>query len=636
MFEGLFQWYESIWGHQGQVNSAIRTMEAWQTIDVLDNYYNGLSPALKDDPAVITAWKARQVDLAGITSDFRDPFARFIEGALKDWISYVDSIEPTTPENAKANLANISAKVIEIFAASAAIDVVAGAMTPSGGDASSVNTKELLKWLGFGAVVAAVAHDPVKIGILRPYQDSLEAAFRNRRPEYVGILNAYRQRSLSEIVVTDTDLITDSLMDEIEADNNVKMDEYGASWGYSDKWITIEKDASTRAITFGGLMAMARLGYYNKGLTIFSLWTAGIDRRVMKQAVSAIETGRDVGMWKGFRSMVEPSYVQGLIEEADLVEYWTKILVPADVQTWALLRLKKSRANYAAKELKLSVAATKDLTKADYTKAYQLGFISQADYETKLAALTYDAAEIDLLVKIADSGKKTALSSSCKHLPLADYELAYNNGLLTLNQVLERMTGEYCEADIALEKQLLELTSLVSDAPTRERDLTVSQITQIYVDGDITKPQLTEYLTQLGYDDQEQTWLVSLANIKAGIAAAKSSGVSGSAAIIREKDLTRSDWMTEFVHNRITQAEFEAGLTSLKYDKNEVAKIVDLANIKKKIPTIEGLKHLPLTDYEKMFKAGQISIDDVLNSMKGIYMQTDIDLERLGLLNGIL
>lgn len=629
LWDGFLAWVDELGLRNAQVSATIATMKMIETEDVLDEQYNNLRVSVKNDPAVKAMYETRKEQVKGRRSGSLDPVTEFIEGALDKWVNAVGDLSDITPEKSKEKLSEISAKVIELFGASAAIDYVAGSVTLSGGDASSKNTKELLKWLGFGAVLAAVAHDPVKIGLLRPYQDHLEATFRNRRPEYVGILNAYRQRSLSTTVVTNTDDITDALMDTIENENNINMDFYGAQWGYPQKWVTIEKDAATKAMTFGNLMAMARLGYYDRGMSIFSLWTYGIDRRLMQNALKAIETSRDVGMWKGFRSMVEPSYVQGLIEESDLTEYWTKILVPPDVQTWALLRLRNSRAKFAAKELKLETAASKDLTKSDWMQAYERNIITLAEFESKLHTLGYDDAEIAILVKLADSKKAGTGTTACKHLPLTDYELAHRNGILTLDQVLAHMQGQYCQSDIDLEKQLLQIEDITSDAPAQQRDLTVSQLTEAYLDAIIQADQYKTSLIALGFDEGEVTILVSIADVKKGLAAAKVGKATTAGGITKERDLTLAQLTAAYVDNIIDEASYTSDIGSLGYDAAETDILLKLAQIKKKLPSVTGLKRLPLGDYEKAWKSSVLTSDQVLERMKGEYRDEDIQLERL-------
>ncbi len=635
LLDPFFQWYDSIWGRQGQVHSAIQTMPAFETIEALNDYYASLNESVKKDPAVMGAYNQRAAIVANIHSSFRDPLAVFLEGALDKWIAAVGSLENMGPDQAKTKLAEISAKVIEIFGASAALDVGAGTLTFGAGEASAINTKELLKWLGFGAILAAVAHDPVKIGLLRPYQDSLEATFRNRRPDYQGILNAYKQRSLSTIPITDIDQISDEVMDKVEVDNNKNMDEYGAMWGYPDKWITIEKDAATRALTFGNLTSMARMGHYNRQLAIFSRWTYGLDRRLMYQSLDALETMRDVGLWKGFRSMVEPSYVQGLIDADDLKEYWTRILVPTPVQEWALLRLTKSRERYATKELKLEGVKQRDLTRADFQKAYVEGIIDLPTFESKLHSLGYDDDEVVVIVKLTEASKKGPTSTKCKRLSLSDYELAHKNGILTTDQVIDRLQGEYCDADIEIERQLLALDDLTSDASIRERDLSVSEITTAYIDDLMTRERMVSYLGQIGYDAEETEYLAGIADIKKELAGAKAAKDGTKTSVTKQRDLTLSQLTQAFVANVIDEGAYQGDLHALGYDSNEVSILLSLARIKKKLPSVEGLKRLPLSDYEKAAAYGLISNDDVLARMQGEYTDYDIGLEKIMLANGI-
>lgn len=635
VLENLFELYESIWGNQGKIDSWTRTLnEAW-SIESLNVAWSHVPDELKTESAILKIYQARAQNLTDVHTTLKDPLAGFISGALDKWLDSIKDLDKVTPDNSKEKLSELSAKIIEIFAVSAAVDIGLGMLPNGAGEASSTNTKELLKWLGFGAVLAAIAHDPVKIGVLRPYQNFLEMTFRNRRPEYVGIIKAYTQRSLSTIPITDTDQITDEVMDKIEVDNNSNMDKFGAMWGYNDEWITIEKDASTRAVSLGGLMAMARLGYYNKGLTIFSLWTAGIDRRVMKQAMSAVETSRDVGMWKGFRSMVEPAYTQGLIEAEDLKEYWTKILVPQDVQDWAMLRLTKSREKYLDKEKGTAKALTKNLTRADFTKAYELGFIDKPQLTEKLTGLGYDADEIDIIIKLADHAKSTTPTSKLKHLPLSAYEKAHSWEIIQADKVLSMMEGVYSPEDIEIEKQFLAYDDLGKELIPGERDLTAAQLTTAYVSGIIDEVKLSADLLSMGYDDEETSILTSIAKVRKGVAV-EVSGKAGNAAVVaKERDLTQSQILEAYRLGLESLEDTKSYLKKLGYDDNEVNLLISIADIKKGMKATGGLKRLPLSDYEKCEAYNLITAEQVIERMQGEYSEFDIGLEKLMLANAI-
>ncbi len=635
VLEGVFDFVK--WMAQNSAQSQIvqAIMRETGTTEQLDIMFSNLTPEQQADPVVRTAYEAKKIYGGSANDQLVDPLEKFIGGALDSWISAIRGLEGTKPEEAEAKLALMSSKVVEIFAASTAIDIGLGLLPNGAGEASSRNTKELLKWLGFGAVIAAIAHDPVKIGLLRPWQDNLEATFRNRRPDWRDMLKAYQQRSLSPTQITDISQITDEVMNNIETENSSKLDEYGATWGYQQSWINIMKDAETRALTFGNLASMARIGVYDRQLAIFSLWTYGLDRRLMLAGLDAIEKTRDVGLWKGFRSMVEPGYVQGLIDAEDLKTYWTRILVPEEVQAWTLERLTKARNKYLAKEQVQLQGKQRDLTKADWTTAYKDGIITLDEYRVKLTALGYDASEIDIYVKLADLKKVGAPAAATKQLSLSEYELAHRNGLLTTDQVIARVQSEYSAADAEIYRQILALEDLTDEAPLRERDLSVGEITIAYVDGLMTRDRMVELLGNIGYDDEESGYLAGIADIKKGIADAKVAKSATGASVTKERDLTLSQLTNAYTHNVIDEAAYTTDVASLGYDQNETSILVKLAKIKAKLPSETGLKRLPLSDYEKAWKNGLISQDDVLARMKGEYTDYDIGLEKLMLSNGI-
>ncbi len=625
--ESIQNWISGFVETQTALNGASRKLNDAKTLDELETVWKSLPRDVQAAGGVSTTYGIQKTILSAQKDGLKDPLAAFINGTLDKWVAYVQQYNNTTPENAQKVLSDLSAKAVEIFGASALIDIGLGMLPNGAGEASSTNTKELLKWVGLGAVIAAVAHDPVKIGILRPYQDNLEATFRNRRPDWKDMLKAFQQRSLSQTVITDINEITDPLMDQIEKENSENLDSYGATWGYQQSWINIMKDAETRALSFGNLGAMARLGHYDRKLSIFSLWTYGLDRRLMYPALAALEEMRDVALYKGFRSMVEPGYVQGLIDEEDVRSYWTKILVPVDVQDWAMPRLTKSREKFLEKEQKALEGKQRDLTKADWTTAYKDGTITLDDYKVKLAALGYDDSEIDIYVKLADVKKLGAPAAATKRLPLSDYELAHRNGLLTTDQVLARMEGEYTQADIDLEKQLLEINDLTSDAPAKERDLTVAENTTAYVDGLLSRDAASAAIVSLGFDATEAELLMKIADVKKGAAGVRAANLSTTESVTKERDLTLSQLTAAYVDNIIDQTTYTTDISSLGYDAAETTILLKLAQIKKKLPTVTGLKRLPLGDYEKAWKYGKLTSDQVLDRMRGEYTEDDIGLE---------
>jgi hypothetical protein len=361
-----------------------------KTLQDLDGLEATMPADLRENPDIKQLlYSRRRFIKTGYTA--QNPLTPFIEDMIRKWRDQVSALSTgITPENAETAVAEITSTVVEIFAAAATLDFILGAMPNGEGYASSNTTKHLLTSLGLGAVLAAVGHDPVKIGLLRPYQDSLEMTFRNRRPDDDALFQAYRTRELSPEKVDDARKLTDADMDRIEADNDRIYNEEIAKWGYSQWFATALARSATRTLSFGNLMALARMGLLDRGTAMYNLWGMGLDRVALPGALDALDSANKVSNYEGFRSMIEPSYVSGDIEESDLIEYWDRINVPKDLQLWVLPRLRKSR------------------------------------------------------------------EKTLKRLPLSDYERAYKNKLMRLEDVLDRMRGEYEQGDIELERALLE------------------------------------------------------------------------------------------------------------------------------------------------------------------------------------
>ncbi len=421
----------------------------------LDNALASLPDSVKQSDNIKALSTSKRLDIEGRSIDVDKAVRDVITTALDGWIAKVGELDMKDPAKAKDNLAALSAKVIEVAAATAVIDTTAGAFPNGMGTASSANTKQMLAWLGFGAVLAAVAHDPVKIGVLRPYQDSLEATFRNRRPGDIALFQAYRTRELSPVKIDDLSKLDDAEMNRIEADNDAVYYREIAKWGYSEWFATALSRSATRTLNFSQLVTLARAGIYDKGLAIYSLWGEGLDRVVMPAALKAIETLRDREMYAGFRSMIEPSYVEGDISEEELREYWNLAGVPVKVQDWVIVRLRKRREKAIAKAAKDALGKERDLTQSQISTAYVDGLIKREKAKDDIIRLGYDAAETELLLQIADARIKTPSAAKLKRLPLSDYEKAWKNKLISADAVIARMTGEYDPRDIELEKQLM-------------------------------------------------------------------------------------------------------------------------------------------------------------------------------------
>jgi hypothetical protein len=177
----------------------------------------------------------------------------------------------------------------------------------------------------------------------------------------------------------------------------------------------------------------------------------------MKPALDALMKQNEMASYEGFRSMVEPSYIEGDIPEADLTAYWTRIMVPADVQAWVLPRMRKRREAYLLKQKQGAPAKERDLTVSQIQQAYQNLLLDRAKAQNMILTMAYSLDEAKILLDLAELRRKLPGAATLKRLTLMDYEKAQKNGIITAADVLDRMKGEYAPEDIELERKLLEI-----------------------------------------------------------------------------------------------------------------------------------------------------------------------------------
>lgn len=454
--EKIFAWWQGQIDRSRALTTATRNIESSWDKDALDKVWAELPAEVKSVDSVKSSYELQKTILGIQENGLEDPFTKYIGGALDDWLTTIKKYEAGDPAKARDNLVALSADVMKLAAGAAVLDYGLG-LAPNGlGVVSSSNTKQILAWLGVGAVVTAIAHDPVKIGLLRPYQDSLEATFRNRRPDDQALFQAYKTRELTASKADDLSKLDDTLMDKIEAENQVYYDREIAKWGYSESFAGALARSATRTLNFSQLSALARQGLLTRGMAIYSLWGEGLDRVVMKPALDALLQQNEIASYDGFRAQIERGYTDGLVSEEELKSYYAKLHIPEDVQKIMLPHMKKLREDAKRKTALTAAGPQRDLTVSQVQQAYEAGLLERAKAQNMILSLGYSLDETKILLDLADTRKKLPGASKLKRLPLTDYEKAYKNKLIDQGAVLARMQGEYTTEDIALEKKLLE------------------------------------------------------------------------------------------------------------------------------------------------------------------------------------
>jgi hypothetical protein len=144
-----------------------------------------------------------------------------------------------------------------------------------------------------------------------------------------------------------------------------------------------------------------------------------------------------------------------------------------------------------------------------------------------------------------------------------------------------------------------------------------------FVSGDIEESDLVEYWNRIHVPPDVQAWVLPrLRKSRQKAAAVKP-------ATEKEKDLTVSQIQAAYVDGLISRDTARISLLDLtpKYDPGEVETLLQLADHRIKTPSASKLKRLSLTDYEKAYKNGIRTKEEVLDRMAGEYDPRDIALE---------
>lgn len=455
--DDFWNWIQNILSTNRKLNDATQSLRKTTNQAELDSVWKALPDDVKSSGGPKFEYDMQKKIFELKETGFRDPLKVLIQ-------KYLDRVEEATAKydltdikKVDENATNLAGDLIEIALATSAVEFGLAALPNTEGTVATTKVHTILAWLGVGAAITAVAHDPVKIGVLRPWQDTLEAKYRNRRPGDADLFTAYQQRSLSSTKIDDVNAITDKVMTTIETENDAYYDTEISKWGYSEYFSNALKDAATKTLSFGNLMALAKQGRLNRGMAIFSLWGYGLDRRLMKIALDALDQANETANYEGFRAQIEPAYIEGSIDEASLLDYWKKLHIPQDVQNLMIPRFRKKRDAYLLKQTTSAPAKERDLTVSQIQQGYQNQLMDRAHSQNAMLTLGYSMDEVKILLDLAELRRKLPSAQTLKRLTLTDYEKAHKNNLLTSDQVLDRMRGEYTPEDIELERRLLEI-----------------------------------------------------------------------------------------------------------------------------------------------------------------------------------
>jgi len=173
----------------------------------------------------------------------------------------------------------------------------------------------------------------------------------------------------------------------------------------------------------------------------------------------------------------------------------------------------------------------KDLTKSEILRAYKKGILTATDARVQLRALGYSDDEINILLELytvtAEVDKKTETKEVTKSTILR----AYRYNVIDKEEAVSRLRElGYSDKDIEIMLSIEDARKRL-DNREKDRDLTRSDILKGYELGLLTWDEAKELLIDLGYDESEAEYLLTIRTILV----MKRAGVGTTEATTEEK-----------------------------------------------------------------------------------------------------
>lgn len=217
----------------------------------------------------------------------------------------------------------------------------------------------------------------------------------------------------------------------------------------------------------------------------------------------------------------------------------------------------------------------------------------------------------------------------------AQIERGYTSGLVTIEELKAYYAKLHVPGDVQ-KIMLPHMQKLREDAMRKEtgnvvltdRTKTVTYAQKVYIDKKITRAFALEILVDIGYTHAEAEGFLVSAEAKEKIRVAAAAAKEESSAATKERDLTVSQITQAYEAALLDRTKAQNMILAMGYSKEENDILLELADTRKKLPGASKLRRLPLTDYEKAFKAKLIDQGAVLERMQGEYTREDIALEK--------
>lgn len=253
------------------------------------------------------------------------------------------------------------------------------------------------------------------------------------------------------------------------------------------------------------------------------------------------------------------------------------------------------------------IEESRDLTKSDILRAFELGVINEQSAREFLKVLGYDNDEINILIELTK--KRIALKNLDKGRDLAKSDIinAYIKDVIDATEAkdLLRKIG-YDENEINILIQLADAKRKVVPKE-KKREIARSDIVKAYKLGEISKEEAINMLKQLGFSEQDAELILKI----------------GSYEKPKERRLTLSELRRLYNEGLLTLNEYREALIALGYNPEDV----DLLIIREK-PRLTASMLLDA------FRAGVIDMNFIFNyaQREGMTWQEIVFLHRNGAL----
>jgi hypothetical protein len=248
---------------------------------------------------------------------------------------------------------------------------------------------------------------------------------------------------------------------------------------------------------------------------------------------------------------------------------------------------------------KLTQIAYNPYTRVDARRMWDLGVLDDKELKRSYLDIGYDDKHADTMVlwtKIFQT--------------FPDLIARYKNGYINLEQVKSELLALGMNDDRA--NFLIETKIKIAqpDRVAKERDLTKAEIIKGLKKGVIQRTEATEFLYDMGYDEDEAKFILAI-NVPE----------EETTPALTRKELTKSDILSAVKKGLITPEDALARLIKLRYTSDDATFLVDLALATATTVTEPKQKELTKADITKGVKLGVITAEE------GYLMLQDIGYE---------